>query len=56
MQETLIKDTNDLLEELSLPESLGHDLLIESIWIAILRSTNCRIAGLKYISLKLGKV
>jgi hypothetical protein len=29
--------------------------MAESVWIAILRSPYCRVAGLKYISAKLGR-
>lgn len=31
-------------------------MLVEGVWIAVLRSPNCRIPGLKYITSKLGRV
>ena len=56
MHEPLVKEVTDLLEDLTNPDLIGQALLIESVWVAILRSSACRIAGLKYISTKLGKV
>lgn len=56
MHEPLVKEVNDLLDDLSSPDVIGLPLLIESIWVSILRSSGCRIAGLKYLSGKLGKV
>ena len=56
MHDQLVKEVTDLLDHLSHPDVIGPNLLIQSIWVAILRSSVCRIAGLKYISGKLGKV
>lgn len=30
-------------------------MMIEAIWIAIFRSPECRVAGLKFLSSKMGK-
>lgn len=34
-------------------ELLGPEIVIASIWSAMLRSSHCRIAGLKYLATKL---
>ena len=36
-------------------ELFGEQIFIQSIWIAISRSSNCRVAGLKWLTAKIGK-
>ena len=46
---------NGLLDLMAKPELVGHRMLAEALWAAVLRSPACRVAGLKFISGKLGK-
>lgn len=55
MHDGLIRDTTSLLDLMAKPEYVGQEGLAESVWVAILRSPSCRVAGLKYLSAKLGR-
>ena len=55
MHEALVRDVSNLLDLFSRVDYIGQETLAESIWVAILRSPSCRVAGLKYISAKLGR-
>lgn len=55
MHEGLVRDTTNLLDLLAKPEYVGLEGLAEAVWVAILRSPSCRVAGLKYLSSKLGR-
>jgi hypothetical protein len=55
MHEGLVREVSGLLDMLAQPELIGVEVLAESLWIAVLRSPGCRVAGLKFISSKLGR-
>lgn len=51
MNELLQKNIMGLLDFYG--ELLGPEIVIASIWSAMLRASHCRIAGLKYLASKL---
>ena len=51
MNETLQKNIMALLDFYS--ELVGYEIVISSVWSAMLRSSYCRIAGLRYLATKL---
>jgi hypothetical protein len=55
MHETLLRDVNALLDILARPEFIGQEQLAEAVWVAVLRSPACRVAGLKFLASKLGR-
>jgi hypothetical protein len=55
MQESLIKDINNFLDLLFKADLVGPETMAEALWVAVLRSPSCRVAGLKYLSNKLGR-
>ena len=55
MHEALVREVGGLLDLLARPELIGVEVLAEALWVAVLRSPGCRVAGLKFISSKLGR-
>jgi hypothetical protein len=55
MHEGLVKDVISLFELLSVPQLIGTNIMAESMWVAVLRSPLCRVAGLKILAMKLGR-
>lgn len=55
MHEGLVKDVIELFELLSVPQLIGTNTMAESMWVAVLRSPTCRVAGLKFLAMKLGR-
>lgn len=55
MHEGLVREVSSLLDLLARPELIGLEVLAEALWVAILRSPGCRVAGLKFLSSKLGR-
>lgn len=51
MSEQLHRDLIGFLDQFV--ELLGAEVLIPAIWTAMLRSSQCRVPGLKYLSLKM---
>ena len=44
-----------MLDLMARGDLVGQQMLAEALWVAVLRSPSCRVAGLKFISSKLGK-
>jgi hypothetical protein len=55
MHESLVREVSVLFDLLARPELLGVEMLSEALWVAVLRSPSCRVAGLKFLSSKLGR-
>lgn len=55
MHEGLVREVSGLLDLLGKNELIGLEILAEAVWVAVLRSPSCRVAGLKFISSKLGR-
>jgi len=55
MQETIIRDVTNLLDIMAKPDLIGQEIMAEALWVSVLRSPGCRVAGLKFISTKLGR-
>lgn len=55
MHEGLVREVSSLLDLLARSELIGLEILAEALWVAILRSPGCRVAGLKFLSSKLGR-
>ena len=55
MNEGLVREVTQFLDLLARPELIGLEILAEALWVAVLRSPSCRVAGLKFLSSKLGR-
>jgi hypothetical protein len=55
MQDSLVREVSNFLDLMSKTDYIGQEMVAEAVWVAILRSPSCRVAGLKYISAKLGR-
>lgn len=55
MSEILVREVTQFLDLLARPDLIGLEILAEALWVAVLRSPSCRVAGLKFLSSKLGR-